>query len=558
MSGLALGRNGEPFIVGTTESTDFPVRGPLQQRSGGLSDAVVTKLSPDGLQRIYATYIGGSSYDSAADIVVRADGTAYIVGSTFSDDFPVRSSAYQSKRAGASDVFLVALTPNGASIAESTLLGGSDQDDPAGMKLAVFRNPKKGKPIPRVGVGDWIFVYGSTKSPDFPGIGAGQSHRVGDRDAFVTVFDRRTLRPFHSTYVGLPGDNRAAGLTVNRRTGNLYLFVQREDDDGPVFAQLTPFVAAPAGQPATLADVRWKIAKVKKAIESLEALGGSSQGPNAWNKTSTLGGGVSGVDCGEEGFDPYDFPPDPLDPLDDLPLPDVPDLPLPDINEDPWDTLPEPPPLPDDPFPFDDLSDNTLCIMDSGGEQLGYRVQRRASGSQSVEVGTMVTALQLARTVTMVVTPGCLPVPPSATCNERAVLVFYDKNLDVIAHVNFGGQRAGREFIPTAASLDAWGRLHFIGTTSDNNLPVVSPIQGSNHGSGEGFVLTVNPATGKMGFLSYLGGGSFDDVVDIAVDRLGNRWIVGNTLSADFPVTRSGVQPDIAGRIDGFIVRIVP
>src|SRR5205807_8289362 len=34
--------------------------------------------------------------------------------------------------------------------------------------------------------------------------------------------------------------------------------------------------------------------------------------------------------------------------------------------------LPDPPPFPEDDFPFDNLSDGTLSIIDTGGEQLGY------------------------------------------------------------------------------------------------------------------------------------------------------------------------------------------
>ncbi len=564
VGGLALGRDGAPFIVGSTDTTDFPVRGPLQPRAGGLGDAVVTKLSPDGLQRVYATYIGGSNSDGASDIAIRSNGTAYIVGSTFSDDFPIRSSAYQTRRAGGSDVFLLALAADGASIAESTLLGGSDEDHPVGVELALFRNPHPGASVPKLGVGDWIFVYGATKSPQFPTIGAAQANRVGSRDAFVTVFDRRTLHPLYSTYVGLEGENLPTGLTVNRRTGQLFLFIYRSDDVGPWMARLTPFFANRGSRIGPLydGDLGWKIWQIRNMIEGLkEKLGPSAPTGRLEEKVEELRSQLKNgepLPCGD--YDDADFPIDvgPIDPADDFPLPDPPDFPLPDINDDPWDTLPEPPPLPDDPFPFDDLSDNTLCIMDSGGEQLGYRVQRPTSGSQAVVPGALVTHDQLKNTVTMLVMPGCFPVLPSATCNERAVLVFFDKKLNAIAHINFGGQRAGREFIPTASSIDRWGRLHMIGTTSDNNLPVVSPVQGSARGSSEGFVLTLNPSTGATKFFSYLGGGSFDTLVDIAVDRRGNRWIAGTTLSQDFPVTRSGVQPDLAGRIDGFIVRIVP
>jgi hypothetical protein len=42
------------------------------------------------------------------------------------------------------------------------------------------------------------------------------------------------------------------------------------------------------------------------------------------------------------------------------------------------------------------------------------------------------------------------------------------------------------------------------------------------------------------------------------------RWsiiaarIVGSTQSADFPVTRTGRQPGLRGRIDAFVVKVQP
>src|SRR5713226_9257290 len=104
----------------------------------------------------------------------------------------------------------------------------------------------------------------------------------------------------------------------------------------------------------------------------------------ARNADTDRSGGLSGD------FDDNDFPLDlpPLDPPDDFPLPDIPDWPLPDIDEDPFDGLPDPPPFPDEPFPFDDFSDNTLTIMDTGGEQLGYSLPPQTSGKPGLRAAT--------------------------------------------------------------------------------------------------------------------------------------------------------------------------
>ena len=86
---------GAPFVVGASDQRDFPVRlaDATAVQSGG--EAGRHEALARRRQRVYSTYIGGSSYDGGRDIAVRVDGTAYVVGSTFSDDFPVRSAAFQ-------------------------------------------------------------------------------------------------------------------------------------------------------------------------------------------------------------------------------------------------------------------------------------------------------------------------------------------------------------------------------------------------------------------------------------------------------------------------------
>ena len=46
-TGIAVDSQGSSFIVGETNSTDFPTKNPLQPASGGLTDAFLTKLGPN-------------------------------------------------------------------------------------------------------------------------------------------------------------------------------------------------------------------------------------------------------------------------------------------------------------------------------------------------------------------------------------------------------------------------------------------------------------------------------------------------------------------------------
>lgn len=96
---------------------------------GTTGDAFVAKLSPDGASLIYASYLGGSCSDRGNGIVANADGSAWVVGATFSPDFPVTSSAMQPTYGGGfGDGFVARVSPTGA-LAYSTYLGGSDYDE---------------------------------------------------------------------------------------------------------------------------------------------------------------------------------------------------------------------------------------------------------------------------------------------------------------------------------------------------------------------------------------------------------------------------------------------
>ncbi len=93
---LTLNDNGEIYLVGYTESTDFPTLNPIQ---GNLNlnqcfceDTFVTKLSPDGLNVLYSTYLGGSFEDYGESIALDAAENIYITGHTQSDDFPTQAA----------------------------------------------------------------------------------------------------------------------------------------------------------------------------------------------------------------------------------------------------------------------------------------------------------------------------------------------------------------------------------------------------------------------------------------------------------------------------------
>jgi hypothetical protein len=86
--GIAVDVTGSAYVAGATKSADFPTKLPLQAYKGNW-DAFVTKFAPSGASLVYSTYLGGNDADRAFGIVVDGSGSAYIVGDTNSANFPL-------------------------------------------------------------------------------------------------------------------------------------------------------------------------------------------------------------------------------------------------------------------------------------------------------------------------------------------------------------------------------------------------------------------------------------------------------------------------------------
>src|SRR5258706_8894697 len=138
---MAIDSSNNVYLTGEALSSNFPVTaGAFQQKHAGqpgtitgilggpaAPDAFVVKLSPSG-QIVYATYLGGAGADAGLGISVDSTGSAYVVGSTSSQNFPVTARAVQPRLAGSSDVFVAKLSPDGSTLLYATYLGGTGFD----------------------------------------------------------------------------------------------------------------------------------------------------------------------------------------------------------------------------------------------------------------------------------------------------------------------------------------------------------------------------------------------------------------------------------------------
>ncbi|MHC4211553.1 MAG: SBBP repeat-containing protein [Planctomycetota bacterium] len=216
--GIALNGEGEIYLVGSTQSTDFPTVDPIQAEPIGnpysYSDAFVTKLSADGSTILYSTYLGGAKDDRAVALALDASGNMFLAGNTDSIDFPT-VNPIQSTYAGEQDVFVARLSADGSTIEYSTYLGGEDWDRVAHLVLD--------------GSGH-AYVAGSTRSIAFPTTpGAFQEQFVGEilgcevpfgadhncDDAFVTKLTPNGSALAYSTYLGGTATDEARDLAID-------------------------------------------------------------------------------------------------------------------------------------------------------------------------------------------------------------------------------------------------------------------------------------------------------------------------------------------------------
>ena len=253
---LAVDNNGNAFIAGYTDSTDFPVStNVIQKTIGGAFrpsygsypvDAFVAELDPSGGILIYSTYLGGSGVDGAYGIAVDAADNAYITGFTSSTNFSVTNAIAYHLAGGTNTVldhlactnsiyfnvnaFVAKIASNGTSLVYSSYFGGNNFDE--GRGIAVDTNT------------GCVYVTGFTASTNFPTanavvqelvwanvVGTNQTsitnslngyllnscltNKTSRFDAFVAKFDSTGTNLLYSTYLGGANNDVANGIAVD-------------------------------------------------------------------------------------------------------------------------------------------------------------------------------------------------------------------------------------------------------------------------------------------------------------------------------------------------------
>jgi hypothetical protein len=206
-TGMALDSSGNIYVVGSTNSADFPTTNGAAQtaRSGGF-DAFIAKLDPAGGSLLYATFLGGSLTENGLAIAIDSAGSAYVTGFTYSSNFPTTPGSLDTSLSGTWDAFVAKLNPSGSSIVYGTFLGGLDID--TGLALAVDGSGA-------------AYVGGVTNTMAMTA-GAFDTTYNGAGDAFLAKLNPAGDALAYATYLG-GGDWDQISSIVLDSTGNSYV-----------------------------------------------------------------------------------------------------------------------------------------------------------------------------------------------------------------------------------------------------------------------------------------------------------------------------------------------
>lgn len=225
---IAVDSFGQAVVTGYTFFSDFPTVNALQPEYRGNLDAFVTKLTANGRELLFSTFLGGSGEEnsgtindqmSAGTVSLDRIGNIYVAGKTSSADFPLRAPTQTGLR-GMTDGFLSKLDPAGSSLLFSTLIGSTDASD-IGYDERVTALSVEGSGV--------VNLVGTALSSDFPIIMPFQVNFGGGvSDAFLTrisTVEATSLAPLSAaSYAGetlapdsiiaLFGSNLAGGTKV--------------------------------------------------------------------------------------------------------------------------------------------------------------------------------------------------------------------------------------------------------------------------------------------------------------------------------------------------------
>ncbi|MHC4953260.1 MAG: DUF7948 domain-containing protein [Planctomycetota bacterium] len=169
IEGIEVDADGNIYVTGPTSSTDFPTANPIQASLAGDQDTFVTKFDSTGQAVLFSTYLGGTNRDGGQDLGLDAGGYVYLVGGTWSSDFPL-INPFQDTFTGMGAIFVARIDTALGELDYSTLVGNDSPFSESGIDVGATGN---------------VTITGSTRASDFPTVDPFQATLAGANDVVV-------------------------------------------------------------------------------------------------------------------------------------------------------------------------------------------------------------------------------------------------------------------------------------------------------------------------------------------------------------------------------------
>ena len=450
-----------------------------------------------------ATYLGGFGTDQAFAVAVDTAGAVYVTGNTTSLNFPTTAGSFAPAPLGGTDAFAVKLSHDLSTTVYATFRGGTTGDD-AGRGIAVDT------------VGN-AYVTGFTNSTDVPTTaGAFQTAPGGGNDAFVVKLDPTGATLLYGTYLGGNGSDVGLGIAVDGG-GNAHVA-------GGTFSTNFPTTAGAVQPTATAGGSReafvTKLNPLGSALEYSTFLGGTGDdvgnaialsGTGVAYVTGTTASGTFPVTVGsvQTGFGG------------------------PAGGTDAFVTA---------------LTISGALVYSTflGGiaSDEGLSITVDSSGNAYVTGAT--SSLNFPATGVFTFTATTTQAFLTELNPTGAVLVV--SRAVPTGRLDTSARDPGSPSISVGIVRDGVGNI----VISGSELRVVGVGGAVNT---DAFVVSLD-STATSTTTQFVGGTGDDFGLGLAVDRSGNVFLVGDTSSADFPVTASAVQTTFGGTTNAFVVMI--